>query len=62
MRYSSQTPPRRRPTVPAEQADEAPGQIERDQVDAERGIPIEHNEPIEQIERSDESGSSLFED
>lgn len=53
MRYSSQPPPRGRPTAPAEETDEARGQIERDQVDIERGVPAEHFESIERIEPSD---------
>ena len=56
------SPPRKRRTPPAEQTDEASGLIEREQVDVEREIPIEHNEPIEQVERSDRPDPPLFED
>jgi len=69
MRYSSRrnvsesaSPPRKRRTPPSEQADEASGLIEREQVDVEREIPAEHNESIEQIERSDQPDPPLFED
>ena len=69
MRYSDQrqvsesaSPPRKRRTPPSEQTDEAPGLIEKEQVDAECGIPVEHNDSIEQIERADEFGPPLFED
>ncbi len=54
------TPPRKH--APSEQTDEAPAQIEKDQVDVERGIPTEHSESIEQTERSDRSGPPLFEE
>jgi hypothetical protein len=69
MRYSgrrnfseSAPPPRKRRTSPSEQTDEASGLIEREQVDTEREIPAEHNESIEQIERSDRPDPPLFED
>lgn len=60
MRHLDQLPPRR--VVPTEQVDEAPGQIEKDQVDVERGIPVEHDQSIERVERRDESGPSMPED
>lgn len=60
MRYADQVPPRR--VVPAEQVDEAPGQIEKDQVDVERAIPVEHDQSIERNEHRDESGPSITED
>lgn len=69
MRYSSQrngsasaSPPRKRRTAPTEQTDEASGLIEREQVDVEREIPAEHDESIEQIERSDRPNPPLFQD
>ena len=69
MRYSgrrnvseSASPPRKRRTPPSEQTDEASGLIEKEQVDVEREIPAEHNESIEQIERSDRPDPPLFED
>lgn len=69
MRYSDQrhvaesaSPPRKRRTPPSEQTDESSGLIESEQVDVEREIPAEHNESIEQIERSDRPDPPLFED
>jgi len=69
MRYSglgnvsgAASPPRKRCTPPTEQTDEASGLIEREQVDVEREIPTEHNEEIEQAERSDRPDPPLFED
>lgn len=58
----STSPPRKRQIPPAEQADEAPGLIERDQIDVEREIPTEHNESIERIEPQDLTDPPLFED
>src|SRR5260370_30893692 len=67
MQYSSGkrssetvSPPRK--MRPSEQTDEAPGQIDKDQVDIERETPAEDNESIEQIERRDRSEPPLFED
>jgi hypothetical protein len=54
------SPPRK--GRPSEQTDEAPGLIEREQVEVEREIPAEDNESIEQIERRDRSEPPLFED
>ncbi len=54
------SPPRK--MRPSEQTDEAPGQIDKDQVDIERETPAEDNESIEQIERRDRSEPPLFED
>jgi hypothetical protein len=69
MRYSDQRnvsasapPPRKRRTPPSEQADEASGLIEREQLDVEREIPSEHDESVERIERSDRPDPPLFED
>lgn len=58
----SSSPPPHRPNPPSEQTDEAPGQIESDEVDVERGIPAEPNESIEQSERTDHPDAPLFED
>lgn len=57
-----EAPPRKRRTPPSEQTDEASGQIESDQVDVERDIPVEHDESVEQIQRSDQPDPPLFED
>ena len=58
----SDLPPRKRQVPPAEQTDEAPGLIEKDQVDVERDIPTEHNESVERIEPQDRPGPPVFED
>jgi hypothetical protein len=39
--------PRKRRGEPADQADEAPGLIDQDQVDIERDEPLGENEPVE---------------
>jgi hypothetical protein len=68
MRCSSQrniserAPPRKRRTLPSEQTDEAPGLIEKEQVDVEREAPLEENESIERIEPRDRPDPPLFED
>ena len=69
MRYTAQrnvsesaSPPRKRSTPPSEEADEASGLIEREQVDVERDIPAEHNESVEQIERGDRPDPPAFEE
>lgn len=69
MRYSGQRngsgsapPPRKRPTAPSEQTDEAAGLIESEQVDVEREIPAEHEESVEQTGRKDRPDPPLFED
>ena len=69
MRYTAQrnvsesaSPPRKRYTPPSEEADEASGLIEREQVDVERDIPAEHNESVEQIQPSGQPNPPLFED
>jgi hypothetical protein len=40
-------PPRNRRNSPSEQTDEAPGLIEREDVEVERDIPADDNQPIE---------------
>jgi hypothetical protein len=69
MRHSHQSsqrltaaPPRHSRNSPSEQTDEAPGMIERDQVDVEREIPTDENEPIERIPARDAPGPPAFED
>jgi hypothetical protein len=46
---NSQTasPPRTRRNSPSEQTDEAPGLIEREDVEVERDIPADDNQPVE---------------
>lgn len=56
------SPPRNRRNSPSEQTDEAPGQIDKDQVDIEREIPIDDNEGIERIKPRDPGESPAFED
>jgi hypothetical protein len=69
MRYSGQRnisetapPPRKRHTPPSDQTDEAPGLIEREQVDIEREAPLEENQSIERIEPRDRPDPPVFED
>jgi hypothetical protein len=40
----------------------APGLIEKEQVDVERGIPVGENEPVERSEPRDRPDPPLFED
>ena len=58
----SASPPRKRRPQPREQAYEAPGLIEKEQVDIEREIPIEDNESVERGEPRDRPDPPLFED
>ena len=69
MRYSGPgkfseiaSPPSKRRTTPLEQADEAPGLIEREQVDVEREAPLEERQSIERIEPGDRPEPPVFED
>lgn len=69
MRYTSQrnvsqsaSPPRKGRAPLSEQTGEASGLIEEEQVDVEREIPVEHNQSVEQIQRSDQPDPPLFED
>ena len=69
MRYSRQgkvaepaSPPRKRRTPPSDQTDEAPGLIEKEQVDIEREFPVGDNEPVERGEPRDRPDPQLFED
>jgi hypothetical protein len=55
------SPPRKRQSPPSEQTDEAPGLVEREQVEIEREIPAEDNQPIEREPR-ERSDTPLFED
>ncbi len=50
-RISELAPPPKRRTPPSEQADEAPGLVEKDQVDVEREAPLGENESIERSPR-----------
>lgn len=69
MRYSGlgkcsemASPPRKRRTQPSEHTDEAPGLIEREQVDIEREIPLGDNKGVERDERNDTQDPPAFED
>ena len=69
MRYSSQrnisktaSPPGKRRTPPSDQADEAPGLLEREEVDVEREVPLEENQWIERIVPRDRPEPPVFED
>jgi hypothetical protein len=48
--FEAAPPSRRRRTPPAEQTDEPPGLVEREQVEIEREIPAEDNQAIDRIE------------
>jgi hypothetical protein len=54
-------PPRNDRNSHSEQVDEAPGLIEREQVEVERDIPAEDNQPIERIGPRDRPDAPLFE-
>jgi hypothetical protein len=55
-------PPRNRRNAPSEQADEAAGLIESEQVDVEREIPVDHDQPVERIAPPEPPGPPAFED
>jgi hypothetical protein len=46
-------PPRNPRNSPSEQTDEAPGLIEREEVEIERDIPAEDNQSVERIDPDD---------
>jgi hypothetical protein len=56
------TPPRNSRNSPSEQTDEAPGLIERDQVEIERDIPADGNEGVERIPPADTSYLPAYQD
>jgi hypothetical protein len=56
------SPPRNRRNSPAEQTDEAPGLIEKEQVDVERENQIGDRPGIERIEPDDSHEPPAFED
>jgi hypothetical protein len=58
----SAPPCRKRRTPPSEQTDEAPGLVEREEVEVERELPAEDNQPIERIEPRERPDPPLFED
>ena len=56
------TPPRNPRNSPSEQTDEAPGLVERDEVEIERDIPADDNQPVESIEPRERPAPPAFED
>jgi hypothetical protein len=56
------SPPRNGRISHSEQTDEAPGLIENEQVEIEREIPADDNQPIEQIEPRERPEPPVFED
>ena len=69
MRYSDQRkrlesapPSRKRRTPPSEQTNEAPGMVEREEVEVERELPLEDNAPIERIEPRERPAPPRFAD
>jgi hypothetical protein len=55
-------PPRNGRNSHSEQTDEAPGLIEREQVEVERDIPADDNQAIERIKPSGQPELPAFED
>lgn len=55
-------PPRNSRNSHSEQTDEAPGLIEREEVEVERDIPSDDNEPIERTGPRDRPEPPAFED
>ena len=55
-------PPRKTRSSPSEQTDEAAGLIEREQVDVERDIPVDHDQSVERIAPREPPGPPAFED
>jgi hypothetical protein len=53
------SPPRK--GTPSEQTDEAPGLIDKDQVEVEREIPAEDNQPVEGAEPHQRTDPPAFE-
>jgi len=66
MRHRSKfetAPPRNPRNSPSEQTDEAPGLIEREEVEIERDIPAEHSQSVERVDPDDsKSEPPAFED
>jgi len=55
-------PPRNPRNSPSEQTDEAPGLIEREEVEIERDIPADDNQPVERIEPRERPAPPVFEE
>jgi hypothetical protein len=60
--YDAGSPPRKGRNSHSEQTDEAPGLIEKEQVEVEREIPADDNQPIERIEPRERPEPPVFED
>jgi hypothetical protein len=55
-------PPRNSRNSHSEQADEAPGLIEKEAVEIERDLPSDENQPVERPEPRDRPPPPVFED
>ena len=55
-------PPRNRRNSPSEHTDEAPGLIDSEEVEIERDIPADDNQPIERITPRDRPEPPAFEE
>jgi hypothetical protein len=55
-------PPRNPRNSPSEQTDEAPGLVEREEVEIERDIPADDNQPVERIEPREQPAPPAFEE
>ena len=55
-------PPRNPRNSPSEQTDEAPGLIESEEVEIERDIPADDNQPVERIEPRRRPAPPAFEE
>ncbi|WP_291684498.1 hypothetical protein [Bradyrhizobium sp.] len=55
-------PPRNPRNSPSEQTDEAPGLIESEEVEIERDIPADDNQPVERTEPRERPAAPAFEE
>ena len=55
-------PPRNPRNSPSEQTDEAPGLVESEEVEVERDIPADDNQPVERIEPRERPPPPAFEE
>lgn len=55
-------PPRNPRNSPSEQTDESPGLIDTDEVEIERDIPVDDNQPVERIEPRERPAPPVFEE
>jgi hypothetical protein len=55
-------PPRNSRNSHSDQADEAPGLIEKEEVEIERDLPSDDNQPVERAEPHDRPPPPAFED